>query len=74
MVEGFLEAFCYLQRAPRLVLADSTFSWWAAFLGNATEVHFPSGNLSNIMTQWMVVDDEPRYVYRNHSGHVIIPE
>ena len=28
-------------QAKRIVMAQSTFSWWAAFLGTATEIHYP---------------------------------
>jgi hypothetical protein len=30
-----------MSRAPRIVLANSTFSWWGAFLSDADEVIFP---------------------------------
>ena len=33
--------FLYLARATRLVVTESTYSWWAAFLGTATEIHAP---------------------------------
>lgn len=41
MVVDQFHAFCFLSRARQLVTAHSTFSWWVAFLGDATEVHFP---------------------------------
>lgn len=33
--------YCYLMRARRIVLQPSTFGWWAAWLSEATEIHFP---------------------------------
>lgn len=36
-----LEDFTYMKYAKRLVLAQSTFSWWAAFLGNPDKVYAP---------------------------------
>lgn len=74
MVADQFHAFCFLSRAPRLVMAPSTFSWWAAFLGNATEVHFPfQPSRRSVTGPQVVVYDEPRYVYRNFSGNVVRP-
>ena len=42
----FLEDFATLTRAETLVLSNSTFSWWAAFVGQQTSVIYP--------TPWMV--------------------
>lgn len=30
-----------MTRANRIVLANSTFSWWGAYLSDAQEIHFP---------------------------------
>ena len=37
--------FAYMARAKRLVVTESTFSFWAAFLGTLTEVHAPSAGV-----------------------------
>jgi hypothetical protein len=37
-----LDDFAMMLCARRLVLAPSMFSWWAAWLGNAQEIHFPA--------------------------------
>ena len=36
-----LEQLAFMIRARRLVLSQSTFCWWAAFLGNQEEVYAP---------------------------------
>jgi hypothetical protein len=36
-----LEQFQLARRFDRMVMANSTFSWWVAFLSNAREVYFP---------------------------------
>ena len=56
-----IEDFTYLTRAKRLIVTESTFAWWAAFLGNADEIHAPgSGRMP-------VPAGEPRYVF--HDMH-----
>ena len=37
--------FAFIARAKRLVVTESTFSFWAAFLGDAHEVHAPSAGV-----------------------------
>ena len=41
---SFLDDFNLLKITPRLVTSQSTFSWLAAYLGNATEVYIPYSN------------------------------
>lgn len=73
MVEDQFHAFCFLARAPRLVMAHSTFSWWVAFLGVATEVHFPLTEQNRGVTGPSIAVDEKRYVYRDDAGRVVPP-
>jgi len=37
--------FAFMARARRLVITESTFSFWAAFLGDAVEVHAPAAGV-----------------------------
>jgi len=53
--------FAYLTRATRLVICESTFSWWAAALSNATEIHAPG--VGEVPVAW----DDPRYVFHDIS-------
>jgi hypothetical protein len=36
------EHFSFLMRFPRMVMSNSTFCWWAAFLSDASELHAPA--------------------------------
>lgn len=56
--------FLLLAAARRLVISESTFSWWATFLGRAERVicpQNPQGFWST--TSQLRVDDEPRFEY-----------
>eukprot|EP00752_Nemacystus_decipiens_P012193 g10810.t1 len=70
-VEDQFHAFCFLARAPRLVMAHSTFSWWVAFLGVAEEIHFPLTKQNEGVTGPKIAVDEARYVYRDDLGNVV---
>ncbi|KAH8049962.1 hypothetical protein JL721_11536 [Aureococcus anophagefferens] len=47
--------FLYMTRAKRLVVTESTYSWWAAYLGAADEVHAPASGVVPVPYQ------EPHY-------------
>ena len=51
--------FVYLARATRLVVTESTYSWWAAYVGQATEIHAPGVGIVPVPA------DDPRYVFHD---------
>ena len=51
--------FLYLAQAKRLIICESTFSWWAAVLSNATEIHAPGSGV--VPVAW----DDPRFVFHD---------
>lgn len=51
--------FLFMTRATTLVICESTFSWWAAALSNATRIHAPGTGA--IAPAW----DDPRYVFHD---------
>lgn len=68
--------FILIERFNNIFISQSTFSWWAAWLSNATKVYFPilkkgvwpkvDGDPSYCKDTRdinLVVDDEPRYIY-----------
>lgn len=54
--------FLYLTRATTLVVTESTYSWWAAFLGTATAVHAPGAGVVPVPVL------EPRYTFHDPKG------
>jgi len=56
----------WLVAASRLVLAQSTFSWWAAFLSNASEIHFPlAGEWWGRNARFRLYPNDSRYIYHD---------
>jgi hypothetical protein len=68
-----LSDFRSLKSFKKIIISQSTFSWWAAFLSDATEIFFPLPNEgeSRLVNEWsdarpdidLVVSDESRYKY-----------
>jgi hypothetical protein len=64
----FIADFVFVKNAKKCVIANSTFSWWATFLGNADRIYYPC-----IKFPWIPnpekddvdlrVYDEERYVF-----------
>ena len=56
----------FMVGAQRIILAESMYSWWAGFLGNAQQVHVPlfSKTWGPKAINRMYVN-EPRYVYHD---------
>lgn len=64
-----LHGFLFAAAARRLVLSQSTFSWWAAYVGRAAEVHYPLAGewwySGNTPQRHRLYPNESRYVYHN---------
>lgn len=66
-----MEDYYFLRNAKKLVISHSTFSWWAAYLGEAHTIHFPIHNGLNSRGFWgkghdldLIIDDDPRIKYK----------
>ena len=56
--------FRFLLHSNRMITAESTFSWWAAWLSDAKEIHMPYSSLFNRKNRKnLLVDDEKRYTF-----------
>jgi hypothetical protein len=67
-----LRDFIFLKLASKMLVAPSTFAWWAAYLSEATEIVFarPStgyGSRSHGVAS-LEVSDEPRFRYVNYRA------
>lgn len=58
------EQFSLLTRATKIVISPSTYSWWGAYLSNATKIIYPwIGDLIPSKSgPNLFVDDEDRYI------------
>jgi hypothetical protein len=52
-----------MSSCKEIVISKSSYSWWAAFLGNAQKVYFPStpNDTDYFADKFYFVDDEQRY-------------
>ena len=60
--------FEFMRAAWKLVLSASSLCWFAALLGNASEVHYPHVghfHVNNTNGNRFAVDDDPRWVYHD---------
>jgi hypothetical protein len=47
-----MEDFAFMKYAKRLILSQSTFSWWASFLGDQEKVYAPLTINNNVPHYW----------------------
>ena len=65
--KSVIDDFKFLMNFNKIVLSQSTYCWWAAWLSDATEIYCPLsenfGAWANKEIYSLIVDDEPRYKY-----------
>jgi len=71
--QSAINDFKILGSFNKIIMSQSTFSWWAAWLSDATEIYTPVPQPGNnkLINEWSIgrpdiatfVDDEPRYKY-----------
>lgn len=65
--QSMMGEFVFMLKATRFIMAQSTFSWWCAFLSTATEIYFP------LVGDWW--NKNPRFrLYVNEDRYVGVPE
>jgi hypothetical protein len=66
-----MDDFQVLMSCEKLILSESTFGWWAAFLSEAKEIHFPKTQHGLWSPKHpeidLFVDDESRYILHEVS-------
>jgi len=78
-----MHTFSFVRLFNKIVISQSTFSWWAAYLSDAAEIYFPitkDGPWSygkDQSAKWKpfghdLMVDEPRFKYVSYSGGEII--
>jgi len=59
--EDVMHDFAFIASAKRLCISNSTFSWWAAWLGIADKIYYPDIGY-DVFTNKLFVHDESRYI------------
>lgn len=69
-----LEDFNFIKAANRLAISASSFSWWAAWLSDATEIYVPLVGYFDSRVRPdidLIVDDEERFKHIKWPGDFI---
>jgi len=69
-----IEDFCFMMSFNNIVLAQSTFSWWASFLSDAKNIFFPipqKGVWSKHRPDIDLTVSEDRYIYVKEAERVV---
>lgn len=72
-----IEDFRAIKSFDKIVMSQSTFSWWGAFLSSASQIFVPVPEPGPHTNEWSLesknvavfVDDEERYSYLKQYGH-----
>lgn len=64
---SIIDDFCFMTSAYKIILARSTFSWWAAFLSSPeATIHYPYST-HGALPRALVPYDDSRYVYHDFA-------
>lgn len=67
-----MEDFTFLKHARKLIISQSSFSWWASFLGNADKVYSPLTIDINTPHYWKLNPDKIKDVDLIESGEKFV--
>jgi hypothetical protein len=69
VISGYIiDDFLFMKNAKKIILSVSTLCWWAAWLSDATEIHYPLIGYWHPKTKQkcdLRVYDEKRYIYHD---------
>ncbi|MEC4989628.1 MAG: alpha-1,2-fucosyltransferase [Oscillatoria sp. PMC 1068.18] len=60
-----IKTFQFIKSFQKIIISQSTFSWWAAYLSNAEEIYFPKVYTCEKLFNWHnhdLIPNEKRYI------------
>jgi hypothetical protein len=70
-----LEDFLFIANAKKIIMSQSTFAWWASFLGDPEEIYIPLSRRNKSLGWWYTdpqKDDVDLFIKNNKSYKIII--
>lgn len=64
----WIPSFMMLAKAKKLIMSNSTYCWWAAFLGEAEVAYHPVMKIKCPWTDTLFIHDEPRFIRCDYPG------
>ena len=70
--KSILEDFTYIKNAGTALISQSTFAWWAVFLGNPHEIYFPFTQTNKMWKETPTRDDIDLFFNTTKSYKIVI--
>ena len=70
--KSILEDFTFIKNAGTALISQSTFAWWAVFLGNPHEIYFPFTQTNKMWKETPTQDDIDLFFNTTKSYKIVI--
>jgi hypothetical protein len=70
--KSIIEDFIYIKNAGNVLISQSTFAWWAVFLGSPNAIYFPFTQTNKMWKETPTQDDIDLFFYTTKSYKIII--